>query len=264
MMRAVKAVSTYRGRDPRDFSLLAFGGNGPLMALEIARELQISRLLVPPSPGVFSALGLLVSEAEYESIRTLFGLITDFQPNAIDKAFKELEREVLVELASDGLNAAHMQLSRLADFRYAGQAFELTIPLVSNIVNAGVIKNTVDAFHREHERTYQHMSPEAPVELVNIRVVSRSIASDHENVDPRKFLLANTLPTKAVADRLAYYGPRYDSVLTPVISRGELDLRPRHGPLIIEEYDATCVVPPGSTVLLDDGGNIEIHVGDYQ
>ena len=264
MMRAVKAVSTYRGRDPRDFSLLAFGGNGPLMALEIARELQISRLLVPPSPGVFSALGLLVSEAEYESIRTLFGLVTGYQPSTIDKAFKELESEVLAELASDGLNAANMQLSRLADFRYAGQAFELTIPLTSDVVNASVVENTVDAFHREHERTYQHMSPEAPVELVNIRVVSRSIAADHANVDPRKFLLANTIPTKPVADRLAYYGPRYDSVLTPVISRGELDLQPRHGPLIIEEYDATCVVPPGSTVLLDDGGNIEIHIGDYQ
>jgi N-methylhydantoinase A len=107
------------------------------------------------------------------------------------------------------------------------------------------------------------MSPEAPVELVNIRVVSRSIASDDENVHPRQLLLANALPTKATADRLAYYGPRYKSVLTPVISRGELDLQPRHGPLIVEEYDATCIVPPGSTVLLDDGGNIEIHVGDY-
>ena len=98
MMRAVKAVSTYRGRDPRDFSLLAFGGNGPLMALEIAKELQISRLLIPASPGVFSALGLLVSEAEYESIRTLFGLITDFEPNIIEDAFKELEDEVCAEL----------------------------------------------------------------------------------------------------------------------------------------------------------------------
>ena len=264
MMRAVKAVSTYRGRDPRDFSLLAFGGNGPLMALEIAKELQISRLLIPASPGVFSALGLLVSEAEYESIRTLFGLITDFEPNIIEDAFKELEDEVCAELASDGLDATTMMISRFADFRYAGQAFELTIPFASDVVNDGVIADTVDAFHQEHQHTYQHMSPEAPVELVNIRVVSRSLASNDKSVDTRQLQSVGTAPIKPVADRSAYYGQRYGSILTPVITRKELDVQSRQGPLIIEEYDATCVVPPSSTALLDDNGNIEIHIGQDQ
>ena len=108
------------------------------------------------------------------------------------------------------------------------------------------------------------MSPEAPVELVNIRVVSRSLASNDKSVDTRQLQSVGTAPIKPVADRSAYYGQRYGSILTPVITRKELDVQSRQGPLIIEEYDATCVVPPSSTALLDDNGNIEIQIGQDQ
>lgn len=188
MMRAVKAVSTYRGRDPRDFTLFAFGGNGPLLALEIARELQMPRMLVPPSPGVFSAHGLLVSDAEYESLRTLFGRIDHFGPGVVDKAFTDLESDVYARLKEDGLDPQSMIVSRFADLRYAGQAYELTVPVEVGRVDEAVIENMANAFHHEHERTYRHMSPGAPVELVNIRAMSRAKASEVDSIDPHASL----------------------------------------------------------------------------
>ena len=263
MMRAVKAVSTYRGRDPRDFTLFAFGGNGPLLALEIARELQMSRMLVPPSPGVFSALGLLVSDAEYETLRTLFGRVDEFDSGAIEHAFKELEADVHAHLAEDGLDAAAMRFSRFADLRYAGQAYELTVQIDSGSVDARTVAGMVEAFHHEHQRTYRHMSPDAPVELVNIRVVARADGARTTGIDPHRLLARRAGSAESPKERLAYFGPRDGSLLTPVIARRDLAGETRDGPVIIEEYDATCVVPPGCTATLDAAANIEIRIEEF-
>src|SRR5262249_44624155 len=102
MTRAVKAVTTYRGRDPRDFVLAAFGGNGPVAAVEIARALEIERVLIPPAPGVFTALGLLFSEAEQEFVRTLFRPTAEFTNAALGEAYEELKREAASVLAAEG------------------------------------------------------------------------------------------------------------------------------------------------------------------
>ena len=256
MTRAVKAVTTYRGRDPRDFILFAFGGGGPVMAAEIARTFQIKRVLVPVAPGVFSALGLLFSDTEHEFIRTFFAGSGEIASEELDEVFAELEREALSALAEEGYKKDRVILRRLADMRYSGQAFELTVPVSKETMS---LENMVGDFNDEHERTYGYRSESDPVDLVNIKVVARGMASGPRTYDPMSLVQAGKGER---SEREAYFGPGQGLLSTPVISRHDLIGETIKGPLIIEEYDATCLVPPGCAASLDKLGNIDISIGD--
>ena len=260
MIRAVKAVSTYRGRDPRDFTLFAFGGNGPVVALEIARELGIGRLLVPPNPGVFSAFGLLVSGAEYESLQTLVGRMEELSPVALGQAFARLASDLHESLALDGHRPDQARARRFADLRYAGQAFELTVPVEEGTIDSAAMGRLVSGFHAEHERTYGHRRDSVPVEIVNIRLGLRADAGSGPTFDSGRLPAPADSNGGAPRERTAYFGSRTGPVSTPVVTRGELADRTLEGPLIIEEYDATCVVPPGCRARIDALGNIDIHI----
>jgi N-methylhydantoinase A len=165
--RAVRAVTIERGRDPRDFTLIAFGGNGPLFAAEMARTLAIGAVLVPPAPGVFSAVGLLEADLEHHLVRTLNATLAELTDDAVDRAFEALGDE------ARGLmrEAASPLIERAVDAKYAGQSFELTIPLPGPRTPVAAI---ADIFAREHERTYGHRADGDPVQIVNLRIVARS------------------------------------------------------------------------------------------
>jgi N-methylhydantoinase A len=252
MTRAVKAVSTYRGRDPRDFGLVAFGGNGPVVAVAIARELEMRRVLIPPAPGVFSAAGLLFSNVEHTQQRSVFRRTSDLDARRLARLFEELEKEVREEMRKEGIAQARVSVKRLADLRYTGQAFELTVP--AETVDVAAIEA---AFHAEHKRTYGHSSEGDPVDLINIRVIASAAPESKEGFAER--LKDAQVPSSAHAPRQAYFGGRM--VETPVLSRSELKGK-MSGPLIIEEFDATCIVPPGATAELDAHGNIVIDAGE--
>ena len=256
MTRAVKAVSTYRGRDPRDFTLFAFGGNGPVAAVEIARALQMRRVLVPPAPGVFSALGLLFSDTEYQFTKTLVAPADQISPQAIEDAYRGLECEGIAVLSKERHGPGADETRRYADMRYAGQAYELTIPVASGTPEIG---RMIADFGAEHERTYGHRSDADPVELVAVKVVACAAARGPRSYDPAAVLELSG--GGEAGTREAYFGAEHGSVETPVVSRGALAGRTVEGPLIVEEYDATCIVPPGSRATLDDLGNIDIQVG---
>ena len=254
MTRAVKAVSTYRGRDPRDFTLFAFGGNGPVAAVEIARALQMRRVLVPPAPGVFSALGLLFSDTEYQFTKTLVAPADQIAAATIEDAYRALEREGEDVLSKERNGASETR--RYADMRYAGQAYELTIPVA---LGTPEIARMIADFGAEHERTYGHRSDADPVELVAVKVVACAAARGPRSYDPAAVLELSGGVEEGT--RTAYFGVEHGSVETPVIARGALLGRTVEGPLIVEEYDATCIVPPGSRATLDELGNIDIDVG---
>ena len=251
MTRAVKAVSTYRGRDPRDFALVAFGGNGPVVAVAIARELEMRRVLIPPAPGVFSAAGLLFSNVEHTQQRSVFQRTSLVDPDRIGKLFRDLEAEVRGEMRKEGIADARVGVKRLADLRYTGQAFELTVP--AETVNIAALEA---AFHAEHKRTYGHSSEGDPVDLINIRVVASAAPQSKEGFAER--LRDAQVLTPAQGRRNAYFDGQMMN--TPVVGRAALKKR-MQGPLIVEEFDATCVVPPGATATLDAHGNIVIEVG---
>lgn len=246
MTRAVKAVSTYRGRDPREFILHAFGGNGAVVACEIARELQMRRVVVPPSAGVFSAFGLLYADVEQEALRTSIVQLGDADQGEIDASYRSMEQDVTSALQADGYDASRILIVRQADLRYAGQAYELTLSLEG----AGVdLPSLGRAFHREHERTYGHSSEGDPVEIVNLRVIGR-ISSGVAAARPAK------TDRGSGEQREVYFGPRFGALDTAILARSELSSSARKGPLIVEDYDSTCVVPPDWQASLDALGNV--------
>ncbi len=252
MTRAVKAVTTYRGRDPRDFTLCAFGGNGPITGVEIARALRIRQVLIPPAPGVFSALGLLFSDTEHEIVRTLMLRGDDVQADTLENAFDELEQEATTNLAAG--DDATVTVTRWADVRYTGQAYELPVRVAAGDVD---VERLADDFVSEHVRTYGHGSAADPIDVVSVRVLARVERTAAQRYDPLAVIREQPAHESS---RTAYFGTEAGAVEVPVCSRVGLLGRDRQGPLLIDEYDSTCVVPPGCTARLDAYGNIEVEI----
>ena len=249
MIRAIKSVTTFRGRDPRDFTLMAFGGSGPVHAALIARSLGIRQIIVPGSPGVFSALGLIEALPEYGFSRTLIADPAQVSADVIIDAFDQLESSSLERLKDEALNEAITgSWSRTADLRYRGQAYELTVTADTG-PNDDLLGMIVERFHQEHERTYGRRASDEPVDLITIRSTYRI---DAERIVPESV----NIPQEQQQPRQAYFGREQGWMLTPVITREELTRSFRSGPLIVEEYDSTTLIPPGTDARIDEQGNI--------
>jgi N-methylhydantoinase A len=258
MIRAIKAVSTERGRDPRDYALFAFGGNGPLFAAGMAAVLQMKRIVVPPSPGLFSAFGLLYADVEHHYSRTFRRLLLGVDPQELGEAWDRLVREATDQLLADGFRTNQMRIRRAANLHYQGQTFELTVPVPEGSLDIPALSHLAEAFGQEHERTYGHRAgPEEPVEIVNIQVVGQGL-SDRPRV-PDRLAPARRDEGGSLPPRQAYFGPQVGWLATPVLHRVDLATS-REGPCIIQEYDATCVVPPKARAVLDTYGNISIEL----
>jgi N-methylhydantoinase A len=252
MIRAIKAVSTERGRDPREFALFAFGGNGPVFACGMAAALGMTRIVVPPSAGLFSSFGLLYADVEHHYSRSLRRLLRKADVQEIARAWDALAKQASDQLAAEGFVSGKARIRRSAALHYHGQTYELSVALPDGPIDFAYLE---EAFGREHEKTYGHRAgAEEPVELVSIQVVGQGLregASVPERVRPSR---AEPQPPPP---RRAYFGSWIE---TPVMRRSDL-ANPRSGPLIVEEYDATCVIPPGAKAELDAGGNIIIALG---
>jgi N-methylhydantoinase A len=258
MIRAIKAVSTERGRDPRQYALFAFGGNGPLFAAGMAEALQMTRIVVPPSPGLFSAFGLLYADVEHHYSRTFRRLLGRVDPHELREAWDQLAREAVDQLNADGFSPDQIRLRKSANMHYQGQTFELTVPVRDGPLDAEALADLSEAFGQEHERTYGHRAgPEEPVEIVNIQVVGQGVPDRPRR--PEKLAPGRHVDERRLPPRPAYFGPQVGWLETPVLRRADLST-PRAGPCIIEEYDATCVVPPKAKAVLDAYGNILIDL----
>jgi N-methylhydantoinase A len=257
MTRAVKAVTTYRGRDPREFTLVAFGGNGPVAGAAVAGALSMKRVLVPPAPGVFSAVGLLLAEVEHEFTHTVLVPALQLEDTAFKSMFGELEQRARATMSTEGHAVERLQLARIAEMRYAGQAYELGIGVRSDDTIATVLAR----FHDEHQKTYGHRSDGDPVDLVSIRILAQ-VAPLDESLNYRRLASAARAVASArpATTRRAYFGKELGFIDTPVIDRVALSSEWRAGPLIVEEYDSTCIVPPRARARLDELANIEIEV----
>ena len=250
MVRAVRAVSSERGRDPREYSLLAFGGSGPLHAVAMAGVLGIQSVLVPPAPGLFSAIGLVSAGLQYDLARTRLGRLLEAEPDELQSAFERMAAE-----AGERLPASAFE--NIVDLRYAGQSYELPIRAPGGSWNRGTLVDLGNAFEAEHERTYGHRAETDSVEIVTLRI--------------RAFLPGPPMPSGNDIDepdegarmpgtRRAYFGERTGWIETPVLTRSQLKDSPLWGPLILEDYDATTLVPPDVRVQLDEWRNIVIDL----
>ncbi len=254
MVRAVRAISSERGRDPRGFAIVAYGGNGPLHAVSAALELGVGTVVVPPTPGVFSAFGLLAADPAQHAARSFLCITTELRSDDLEAAYRELEQQVTDTLVGEGHAASEVALSRTIDVHYAGQSFELSLP-VPAVVDRTVVRELDERFSGEHERTYGHRAEGDPVEVVHIRVEGR-VAAAHRS--PAAVLYTEVHVAAAAMRRPAYFGPRHGILATPVVARGQVGPDQWHGPLIVEEYDATTVIPPGCSVRRDARNNLLI------
>jgi N-methylhydantoinase A len=242
-------VSVERGRDPRQFALLAFGGNGPLFATAIAAELGIARVIVPPLPGVFSAFGLLVADAEHHASQSLRVRVDAADGQRVAAVLDELTATGAKRLERDGFPPDRRTFRRAALARYVGQSSEIEVRLPDGDALSGF----AELFGAEHERNYGFRAPaEEPVELMGLSVIARGI--------PERPRLPDAIPpaaSVAPASRRTWF-PEAGWIDTPVVDRSGLAAAPREGPLLVQEYDATCLVPRGWNASLDAFGNIRL------
>jgi N-methylhydantoinase A len=253
MARAIRSVTIERGRDPRDFTLVAFGGSGPAHACDVAAALDIRRVLVPVAPGVFTAVGMLASDVTHHFVRAAGGALADTATlGRARMALDELSAEALATLAGEGYPRERVEIEALADLRYAGQASELVVPIPGGRLEEARLGDLRDAFDREYATTYGYSSDE-PLELVNVRVVATGRRA--HRLDFRNVRIVGT-PDTVTRRRAVHWARSAPPVRTPVVARAAIAHEPTPGPLIVEEYDSTVVVPPGASVSRDAFDNL--------
>lgn len=256
MARALRAVSTERGRDPRDFAILAFGGNGPVHAATLARLLEIGRILVPPVPGLFSALGMLFPAVERHYVRTFKRDLAALDGTALEQAYRAMEEEGGAALAEEGFAPGMRSFERQVDLRYIGANSELTVAHGADGGNDA--RSLRERFGAAHEHQYGYRSDEEAVEIMNLRVIARGVAT--ESHVPERLTLGAEAPA-GMGARQVYFGPAVGWVKTPICARGDLGETWRQGPLLVEEFDSTTVIPPGARARRIAWDTIEIELG---
>ena len=248
MARAIRSVTIERGRDPRDFTLAAFGGSGPVHAVDVARALDIRRVLVPVSPGVFTAVGMLASDVEHHFVRAAGGLLAGRPLGPVNARLDEMVADALATFAREGYSREQVRLQAQADLRYAGQSSELVLPLAAPRLAPEDLPALTEAFAREYARTYGFATGEA-LELVNVRLVATGVRS--HRLDFRSLRVAAGAAPGSTAPRKIAFDRRGPAVETPVLAREALPAAGMAGPLIVEGYDSTVVVPPGARIRRD-------------
>jgi N-methylhydantoinase A len=248
MAEALRIVSLERGRDPREFSLVAFGGAGPLHACRLADELQIPEVIVPPIPGGFSALGLVGSDLKREYARTYFARLDRVDAAALGAAFAELEAAAHAMLDGTGVAAGDRAVERAADVRYVRQAYELTVPFADGAINRASLDRLSAGFHESHRQTYGHDNPAEPVQLVNIRVTA---VGRRPGLTIRQPAASGTA---SKARRQAWFRET-GRIEVEVLARERLSPGTTlDGPAIVESLDSTLVVPPSWRGAVDAQG----------
>jgi N-methylhydantoinase A len=251
MTSAIREISIQRGHDPRDFTLIAYGGAGPMHALALAEEIGVPRVLVPRHPGNFSALGLLASDIKHDDVRTRVGRLRDREA-LLTGLFAEMEDAARRRLEREGFGVNEQRLLRSLDLRYRGQAFELNVAAGGETPLAAV----EDAFHRRHLGAYGHANRDAAIELVNARLAAYGVVPKPAAAPYRSGtrLLAEAL----VERRPAWFGGV--ALEVPVWERDRLPEQGRlEGPAIVEEFGATTVVLPGWRGSVDEQGNLRFE-----
>ncbi|MCC6890346.1 MAG: hydantoinase/oxoprolinase family protein [Hyphomicrobiales bacterium] len=253
MEEAIKAISTMRGHDLRDFMLLAFGGAGPVHAGRIARELGMAGMIVPLYPGVYSAIGLIMSDVKHDYIQSRLTPLAELTPNDVNAMFARLERAATDELHADGFAAEHIRIQRALDIRYAGQGYEITMACDNEPLCAGGLTALRRQFDALHKSMFGHHAPEEPVEIVSYRV--RGVGQVPPVAMPT-FAPTGTTLADALRERRRVRMDGED-IECPVYQREKLDVGlTLAGPAILDQFDCTTVIYAGQTARVDPYKNL--------
>jgi len=251
MQEAIKAISTMRGHDLRDFFLLAFGGAGPVHTARMARDLGMAGVIVPLYPGVFSAIGLLMSDVKHDYIRSRMTPIAALAPADAAAVFAELETQARGDLRRDGFSDSGIRIERAFDLRYAGQGYEVTMACTAELTaDLAALRKTFDA---EHKAQFGHMAPDEPVEVVSYRVRGIGLV-------PPVALPKFEPEDRPLADALIETRPvRFDgaTLACPVYQREKLGVGlTLRGPAVLDQFDCTTVICAGQAARVDAWKNL--------
>lgn len=253
MADAMRTITVSQGVDPREFTLVAFGGAGPMAAAFLADELDIGEVLIPRFPGTFSAWGMLQTDLRHDFTRSFFRPVDSVEMTEIEQSYTTLESEGKESVSKEGIAEKDISYQRSADMRYTGQEYTINVPVLA----ATDLATTKSNFHAAYQLRYGHSNPVAPVEFVNLRVAALGAV--------KKFAQSNGMSRsnddiKDLGERNAVFnGVAYK---TPILSRDSLAAGfSSNGPVIIEEHSATTVVPPDWLVEVDAQGNILMRRG---
>jgi N-methylhydantoinase A len=254
MADAVRLISIRRGYDPRDFVLVVFGGAGPLHGVDLARELSIPTVLVPPNPGITSALGCLLVDIQHDLATMFLGRADAVDPADVEAEFQKLETEARQRLQHEGVAPHDMQLLRHIDMRYVGQWRSLAISTTGRVTNLVPI---VEQFHAQHAREHNFRRDNAAVEVYRLNVTAIGKVPKPELP---KHKLNGTTPTE-IARRQVWFQGEKNAVTTPVLDRSSLTAGTIiRGPAVIEQLDSTTPIPPSTTCEVDAWLNLRITV----
>lgn len=264
MANAIRSRTVQKGIDPRGFALVAFGGAGPLHGAEVAAMLGIPEVIVPPYPGITSAMGLLTTDLKYDAIRTQFQVSGAVDLSRLNADCRAMEEQLAAQFEADRIPAEQVSFERIGDLRYVGQGYELKIAFPLGEITQKGLAEVWAAFHKAHAAEYGHAFEASPIEIVNIRVsgIGRmdkitalkppsggSLAEAHLRTSPSVFRVDGELKS-------------FD---TPVYQRAKLPVGEAFpGPAIILQKDSTTVIPPNASARVHASGSIILTLGEKQ
>jgi N-methylhydantoinase A len=260
MSYAVKAVTTERGLDAGDFALIAYGGAGPLHAVEVAREIGIRQVIIPGAPGVFSAFGMLFSDLRYDYVRTWPMRLEDADFDVVERIYRELEDDGRRAVAETSVAPRKVTVRRAADMRYVGQEHAVTVDLPMSVFARGNRAAIKRHFDDMHALRYGTSAPAEPAEIVSLRTTVTGVV---DKPAIRRIARGTATPPRAASAgaRAVYFRDR-GFVPTKTFARAALTAGNRiKGPALIEEHASTTVLMPGDTATVDTWGNLVIAVG---
>jgi N-methylhydantoinase A len=257
MMRALRAVSTERGRDPRDYTLVSFGGAGPIHAAALAEEVEISRVLVPLFPGLFSALGLLLADYRHDYIRSVVTPLAEIEPDKILTHYGEMQDIARDAMRGEGIPGESIRFEPYVDLKYGYQLQELSIPFPTSSDSDSLMETLAMRFREAHEQAFGYNTDDS-IELVSLRLRALATVGDMKFSDLAAKMVPASHSTARSEPREAFFGPQHGLLKTPVFHRADIT-GIQHGPLIIEEPDTTVVVPPGWSVSRDSYGSLMMN-----
>jgi N-methylhydantoinase A/oxoprolinase/acetone carboxylase beta subunit len=262
MANAIRSRTIQKGIDPRGFSLVAFGGAGPLHGAEVAAMLEIPEVIVPAYPGITSALGLLTTDLKYDAIKTEFQVRGAVDFTSLNDDLRGMEAGLARQFAADGLASGAVSFSRWADLRYVGQGYELRVALPAGTLDETGLETAWERFHEQHQAEYGQSFPASPIEIVNVRV---SGIGQMPRIGALRTPRGRSLDEARVKSGWCVF--RVNGALqqldTAFYRRDRLPIDEAiAGPAIVLQADSTTLIPPGATATADEAGNLLIAVGD--
>ena len=262
MANAIRSRTVQKGIDPRGFVLVAFGGAGPLHGAEVAGLLGIPEVLVPPYPGITSAMGLLTTDLKYDVTRTQFQTSGTVDLDKLNADLAAMQSELAGHFAADGVAPEQVSYARAGDLRYVGQGYELKVALPDGILSRAELDSVWQEFHRKHQAEYGRSFSDTPIEIVNVRVSGTGRISKIQSIEPPH---GETLDAARSETRPCLFrtGGKLQSFETPFYRRILLPIGARFaGPAIVLQSDSTTVVPPGWGASVDRSGNLVLRAGE--